>query len=304
MAVPPGSAETPRSSTSSARAELARRWGRALGTTAYVPASPAEIEGELNALLDVVFDTLLAESFAPDPARQVGERLVVGYFIGEQSLSRTVELLGQALPADPELRGVGDLASKVVCLLGAVVEGYVAALRAFTFEQQEQVKQALLKAVQNAEQRLTLSEAKFRELFTSSAVGIAISNLDGTLLETNQALREIVGNPTVELAGRSVYELLHPDDVAALGAAHRKLVRGERARFRLPQRLRLIDKDGEPVWTYLAVSLLHDATGRPTHQVTVVPSLTWSGVLVKAPPPMSVVPAGQVAMVRMGGWLS
>lgn len=44
--------------------------------------------------------------------------------------------------------------------------------------------------------------------------------------------------------------------------------------MRLPQRIRLIDKDGEPAWTYLAVSLLCDADGGPTHQVTIVEDVT------------------------------
>jgi diguanylate cyclase (GGDEF)-like protein/PAS domain S-box-containing protein len=249
---------------------LARQWAQALRPTAYVPRSRAEIQHLLGELLDVLFGVLAVEELPLDRAKAVGRRLVSEYFTGEQSLRHTLEVLGQALPASPELQGVDDLARKVVSVVGAVTEGYVSALRALTLDQQERVKQALLRAAQDAEQRLRVSEAKFRELYTSSAVGIAISSLDGTLLETNQALREIVGDPTAELAGRSVDELLHPDDVAPLRSAYRKLVAGRGGRFRLPQRLRLIDKDGEPVWTYLAVSLLHDTDGRPAHQVTIV----------------------------------
>jgi diguanylate cyclase (GGDEF)-like protein len=36
----------------------------------------------------------------------------------------------------------------------------------------------------------------------------------------------------------------------------------------------LIDKDGEPAWAYLAISLLHDAEGQPTQQVTIVEDVT------------------------------
>lgn len=270
MTTPPGRDGAPGLPASSARAELARQWAKALRPTAYVPRSRAEIQHLLGELLDVLFGVLTVEDFPLDRANAVGRRLVSEYFTGEQSLSRTVEVLGQALPASPELQGVDDLARKVVSVVGAVAEGYVSALRALTLDQQERVKQALLRAAQDAELRLRVSEAKFRELYTSSAVGIAISSLDGTLLETNQALREIVGDPTAELTGRSVDELLHPDDVAPLRSAYRKLIARRGGRFRLPQRLRLIDKDGEPVWTYLAVSLLHDTDGRPAHQVTIV----------------------------------
>lgn len=83
--------------------------------------------------------------------------------------------------------------------MGVVAAGHVAALRAQTLDQQEEVKQALLKARQDTKRGLRVSEAKFRQLFTSSAVGIAISDLDGTLLEANQALSKILGDP----AGRT-----------------------------------------------------------------------------------------------------
>ncbi len=274
MTMPTGSEGAPRPVDPSGRTELARQWAKALRTTAYVPMSRVEIERLLGGLLDTVFDTLTVEEFLPDPAKEVGQRLVTESFTADQSLSRTLEVLGQALPVDPELHNVDHLAGKVASILAAVAEGYTAAFRARTLDQQERVKQALLKAVQDTERRLTLSEAKFRELFASSAVGIAISALDGTLLETNQALREIVGVADVELAGRSVYEMFHADDVAPLRIAYRELVHGRKARFRLPQRLRLIDKDGEPAWTYLAVSLLHDADGEPTHHVTIAEDVT------------------------------
>jgi len=258
----------------SGQAELVQRWAKALRATAYVPASSLQIQRLLEELLAVVVSTLRAKKFCPDPAREVGERLVRGGFTGEQSLSRTLEVLGQALPADSALRGIEDLAGRVVSVLGAVAAGYAAGLRALTLDQQEEVKQALLVAKEDAERGLRVSEAKFRELFTSSAVGIAISDLDGRLVETNQALREIVGESAAEAAGRSVYELFDVNDAAVLRSAHRRLVGGHCARSRLPQRLRLIDKDGEPAWAYLAISLLHDAEGQPTQQVTIVEDVT------------------------------
>lgn len=265
---------TTRAGGDAGRADLARQWTRALRATAYVPTSRHEIEHLLRELLDRLFDTLTAKEFSPNPGRAVGRQLVAAGFSGEQSLSRTVEVLGPGLPADPELRGGDGLAGKVTSLLGAVAAGYATALRAKTLEQQEEVKQALLKATQDAERGLRVSEAKFRQLFTSSAVGIAISDLDGTLLETNQALGKILRSPPTELTGRRLYELFHPHDVASLRAAYQQLADGKRASSRLPQRFRLIDEDGEPAWTYLAVSLLYESDGKPTHQVTMVEDVT------------------------------
>ena len=257
--------------TASQRVELARQWERALSTTAYVPKSPVAIERMLRELVDLLFDSLTAEKFSPALGRMVGQRLVRSHFTDEHSVSRTVEVLGQGLPASSELQGIDGLTGKVASLLGAIAAGYAAALRAETFDQQEEVKQALLKARQDAERELRLGEAKFRQLFTFSAVGIAISDLQGNVLETNHALRDIVGDLAPQ---HSLYELVHPDDVPSLKAAYQQLVNGRGTGFRLPQRIRLIGKDGEPAWTYIAVSLLRNVDGQPTGQVTIVEDVT------------------------------
>lgn len=260
--------------TRSGRPDLARLWAKALDDTAYVPTTRQDVERSLRGLLDNLLDIVRAKSFSPAPAREVGVALVALHYISDQSVSRTVELLGEALPTQPELQGVDRLTGKVIAVLGAVAAGFAAALRARTLDQQEQVKQALLQANQEAERELRVSEAKFREVYTSSAAGIAISELDGTLVETNQALREILADPSGEFAGQSLCELVHPDDIAPLKAACQELLAAGRTRFRPRRRFRLIGRDGEPAWTYLAVSLLHDADGKPTHHVTIVEDVT------------------------------
>lgn len=120
MTTPPGSdyPGTPGSPDPSGRVELARQWERALRATAYVPISRVAIERLLRDLLDQLFGSLLAEQFCPEQGRMVGQRLVASYFTDEQSLARTMEVLGQGLPANPELQGVDGLAGKVVALLG------------------------------------------------------------------------------------------------------------------------------------------------------------------------------------------
>ena len=256
------------------RAEFALEWAAALGTSAAVPASRHTVESLLRGLLNNLFDAAAAEAFSTGPAIEVGGRLVAEHFTGQESLSRTVEVLGRAMLTGPELRGVDGLTGRVVSLLGGLAAGYAAALRARTLDQQETVKLALLKASRDAERELRVSEVKFRELFTSSAVGIAISDLDGKLLEVNQALGEIVGGPAAELVGRSLQELFHPDEAAQLATAYQGLVDGPRSRLRLKPRLRLLREDGDIAWAYLAVSVLHDADGRPTRHVTMVEDVT------------------------------
>ncbi len=233
--------------------------------TAYVPLSQDQIAHFLRGLLDGLIDALTQATFSPRAAADVGARLVRRGFAGERSLGVTVEILAQALPAQDELGTVAGLPDKVASLLGELASGYATALRRWTLDQQEEVKSALVRAIRE-------SEARFREVFTSTPVGIAISQLNGPMTQTNDALSDILGYPPTELVGREVGSLFHPDDAAALAAAYQGLVDGPRSRFRT--RAKLLAANGDTTWAYLAVSLLHDAAGTPTHHVTMVEDVT------------------------------
>ncbi|CCH28876.1 diguanylate cyclase [Actinosynnema sp. NPDC047251] len=261
------------------RREIAREWMRAVYPTAYVPLSPAEIELFLLDLVDVIADAVQAEPFAVDAVAEVGGRLVRGHFTGQDTLRRTVDVLGRALLFAPELRGVPRLAEKVVAVLGGISAGFAGAMRLAAFDQQEEVKRALLTAKRRAERVLAVSEARFHEVFATSAFGIVITDLTGVCVEANEALGEMVGVPHAELGGRRLLGLFHPADADALAAMYRAAGAGRVDRFR--EQRRLVRADGEPVWVRLAVSLLRDADGRPAFHVTMAEDVTELHLLQK-----------------------
>lgn len=258
------------------RLRLARRWAQTVAPTAYVPMSRAEVEQYLADLVTSMVDGLLASRLdgqrnAARPEFEcVGERLVQAHLTGPTSLQRTIQLLGTELPAHPELCGVDGINGKVLEMLGALSAGYARALREQTFDQQEGVKQALLRSRQIAERNLEVSEARFRGVFTSAAVGIAITDLAGSFVEVNSALGEILGYPADELAGRTLYDLMVPEDAPQLRIAYRDVARAEvdADSFRLQRRM--IRYDGEISHVFLAGSVLLDATGAPAYHVAMV----------------------------------
>ncbi|MGH4024458.1 MAG: putative bifunctional diguanylate cyclase/phosphodiesterase [Pseudonocardiaceae bacterium] len=250
------------------RPELARTWSTGLRPTSYVPLSRQEIDDILRGLLDCLIDTLGRAEFSPRPATDVGTRLVATGFTGEESLGVTVEVLGPALPELPELRAVDGLAGRISALLGALVSGYNTAYRRWTFDQQEQANRALLQAKQEAERDLRASEARFREVFEAAPLGIAISRLDGAITDTNATLAEILGHPPSDLAGRAIGAFFHPEDAGRMALAYQELAMGRRARFRTRAQLR--DSLAESTWGSVAVSVLRDGCGEPTHHVTMV----------------------------------
>ncbi len=234
------------------RAELIRAWSDAVNTAAEVPIPGDERAEFLGEMLSNLIDALGHAEFSPKTAEDVGARLVARGFTGEQILGRTVEILGQALPGQPELCTVKGLAGKVASLLGALVYGYSTALRRHVLEQ---------------------GEARFRQVFDSAPVGMVISQLDGTITQSNGALTEILHyHPPAELAGRDISELFHPDDAALLRTAYQGLIDGKPERF--PSRVTLLAVNGDTTWVALTVSVLRDLAGSSTHHLTMVEDFT------------------------------
>lgn len=229
------------------RAKLVRAWLNAVSQTAEVPRPGGWVEECLRDQLSRLADALRREPFCPEPAADVGTELVARGFTGEQSLGRTMEILGHALPELPELSTVEGLAGKVVSLLAALASGYTAALRRRTRAERE---------------------TWFWEVFDSAPVGMVISRLDGTVTETNGALSAILHYPPTELTGHDLGELFHPDDAAPLRSACQALIDGKRERVQ--RRVKALSGSGDTTWVALTVSVLRDAVGNPTHHITMV----------------------------------
>jgi diguanylate cyclase (GGDEF)-like protein/PAS domain S-box-containing protein len=259
------------------RRKLARKWAAAVGSTAYVPVAAAELEHQLRQLVHRLHDAVASQPFAPDQASTVGTRLVDLNCTSPATLSGSLELLGVGLLASSEVQRVDGHTKRVLAVLGALAAGYVEAVGQIVLDQQESVSQALLRAAKTAQWNLKVSEALADEVFTSSASGIAVTELDGTLVRVNNALAEIVGYPVEDLEGLELRQLVHPEDVDELLAAFRDLLDG--VHQRVPLRPRLVRRDGEAVRGTLALALLRDAAGEPGQFVTIVEDVSELALL-------------------------
>lgn len=264
------------------RDRLVPRWAESLVTTAYVPLDYEEIQQRLRVLVELL-DRVVGAPAETDGTEAdvatVGAELVRTHFIGRDSLRNTVELLGGALLTHPVLRRQEQVPERVVSLLGTIATGYADALRHRALDQQEYVKRALLKAKRDVERILQVSEARFREVFTTSTVGIVISDLNGKLVQCNRALLEILGYEKEQLEGHSLVDLFHPEEVRDLENLYRQLVLGFADRFR--ESRRLLREDGETVWAHLGAALLRDVDGAPLYHVTTVEDITELHLLQK-----------------------
>jgi two-component system cell cycle sensor histidine kinase/response regulator CckA len=112
---------------------------------------------------------------------------------------------------------------------------------------------------------------RFQATFDSAPVGIALADAEGRALESNQALRDLLGYTAEELQARTYADYTHADDLPANLELSRQIVTGERASFQLEKRY--IHKDSTPIWVRVNVARVQDANGNFEYAVVVVESI-------------------------------
>jgi PAS domain S-box-containing protein len=127
-------------------------------------------------------------------------------------------------------------------------------------------------------------DLRFQATFEGAAIGIAICQLDGRILETNPALGRMLGYSTQELTGTHAVELdpeIGRDVDSGNGTRDERLggqrwlaelLRGERGCFEIEKRYRR--KDGSDFWGHLTVSLGRDERQQPAVLIAMLADAT------------------------------
>ncbi|MFE5331481.1 putative bifunctional diguanylate cyclase/phosphodiesterase [Embleya sp. NPDC056575] len=256
---------------------FARDWARTIEGTSFVPLSGAEIEEYLRGQAERLAHALRSEPFDPAIAREVGASLVGQHFTGSGTLERTLGLVGPWWPVlrakaaaqghDPDV-----WLERVSALTGALAAGYAEALRRRTLDEQEAIHAAVLVARDNAEHALHTSEARFRAVFDQAAIGIGIGDVDGNVIDVNQAMTTMFAASVEEMCKRQVRDFMHAGDTDHMWKLYDELVTGERDHFALEKQFE--NADGETLWTHLSLSLVRDSKGNPEYQVCMLEDVT------------------------------
>jgi len=253
------------------RAQFARAWADAISGTSYVSMSRGELEACLRVYTERLADELVGEPFTTCASYQAGADLVELHFTDSATLGRTVAHLA-GLPAVCDLPGADTHQLRVGRMQGAVADGFASALRRRTLSEQDGIRRAAMVAKAEVEQALRASEARFRAVFAGAPIGVGVGSVDGQILDVNESLQRLLGYTAQEFTQRNVSEFIHPADAASVWQLYEQLVTGGRDSFRVEKRF--FRKDGEVIWTNLAVSLIRDANGRPQYQVAMLEDIT------------------------------
>ena len=123
-----------------------------------------------------------------------------------------------------------------------------------------------------AKHALELSEQKYRGIFNNANVGIAKVAFNGSWVEVNSKLCELLGYSSEELKNLPFQKITHPEDVEKELALMKQLVEGNKDDYKLDKRY--VCKDGTVLWTKVSVAVVKNDLNQPEFLAKVVEDIS------------------------------
>ncbi|MGH8659680.1 MAG: PAS domain S-box protein, partial [Gammaproteobacteria bacterium] len=123
-----------------------------------------------------------------------------------------------------------------------------------------------------AEDLLRNSEERWRRVFENSAIGIALTDLDGHFLATNAVYQAMLGYTEDELRARSWLDVTHEDDRESNWALCTDFLEENRQQVQIEKRYRR--KDGQILWVSNSISRVPGGEGTPGFIMALVEDIT------------------------------
>ncbi|HWO61219.1 MAG TPA: EAL domain-containing protein [Umezawaea sp.] len=251
------------------REDFAHRWTALISGTVMSNIPRAELEQLLTELTTLVLHAVAADPPVAEMGRQVGRRMVEHDFISSETLERSIAFLGESLITHFRLPPAWT--GRLMRVLGCLAAGYSDGVRDRTLDQQELSKTAAVIATRRAEEARHESETKFRAVFNSSAIGIAVIGMGDRLLDFNESLLGLLKYEEDALRSVAPSSLLHPDEQEAMTLVMRRILAGDLDHFR--GEARLLRDDGEIVETLIALSLVRTPAEEPAYFVAMIENM-------------------------------
>ena len=115
-------------------------------------------------------------------------------------------------------------------------------------------------------------DSLYRTLFHKAAMGMAIVDASGRIVECNPKLGTMLGYNEQELINEHFTEFTHPEDRPSDAAQYRELLEKMSGSYQMA--IRCIRKDGGIIWGLLAVSLIRDREGAPLFAIRMIEDIT------------------------------
>jgi len=122
------------------------------------------------------------------------------------------------------------------------------------------------------EEALRKSEERWRSVFENSAIGVALTDLNGRFLATNPTYQQMLGYTDEEFQTVSFVEITHEDYREANLALVSELLEGKREQFQIEKQYRR--KDGSLIWVRNNVSLVPGTESIPRFMMALSEDIT------------------------------
>jgi PAS domain S-box-containing protein len=109
-------------------------------------------------------------------------------------------------------------------------------------------------ALRVAHAQVLRSEERWRSVFENSAVGVALTDLNGGFIATNPVYQKMLGYTEDELQQLTFLDITHEENVEDNRSLIGDLLDGKRQQFQIEKQYRR--KDGQPVWVRNNVSVV------------------------------------------------
>jgi len=125
---------------------------------------------------------------------------------------------------------------------------------------------------ERTEEALRKSQERWRSVFENSAIGVALTDLEGRFLATNSTYQEMLGYTEGEFQTLSFVDITHEDYREANWTMASELLEGKRDQFQVEKQYRR--KDGSLIWVRNNISLVPGTESTPRFMMALSEDIT------------------------------
>jgi two-component system CheB/CheR fusion protein len=119
---------------------------------------------------------------------------------------------------------------------------------------------------------------KYEQTFKAAQVGIAHVGLDGSWLDVNEYLSQLLGYSKEELLHLTLQDITHPDDLELDLEYVNQLLEGELNTYHMEKRY--LHKNGRILWINLSVILIRDDLDEPQYFISIIQDISQIKMLM------------------------
>ncbi|MCW8806160.1 MAG: PAS domain S-box protein [Ignavibacteriaceae bacterium] len=125
----------------------------------------------------------------------------------------------------------------------------------------------------NYEHALKKSEEKFRNIFESSGIGMALLGPDGQFTKVNNTFCEMLEYKEEEIIGTNFRDITHPGDIDKSLEMLKKLLKDDSLENKSVEK-RYLQRKGNIIWALTTISLIRDSDEKPLFFIAQVQDIT------------------------------